>query len=411
MPEEKHHPFSPSVLERRAQCPASFRMEQECADLPEETSPDAKEGTRLHALIADALKQYWKDGIIPEDAEEPVRKALECFKRNIPEKAETIYDFMGKTSVVGVNRNLFIESRLELVAFGETYCYGTADAIVVYNIAQKNESSGEVEYPTHAVLFDWKTGHQTIPDALCRQGGMYCAMAAGKFKCKHVEAIFYNPTLDIESSAIYDERDFFTTIEDFYEIKNRCEAPDAPFCPGNACTYCKAKKAGRCPVAWKAQEEALTIANAGEVIRLENMPDESLADFMRKCSLVADLAEAVKAEIGKRAIKNGQCAGWEWKRTSGGKEITNIPSAWAQVCDTITQEEFFTACKVSVPTLKKVYARKKKDTAQVQTLKGGEELFDFRMQGIISDRPDKLTLVDKGKQQKSHELQPVQVAD
>lgn len=391
--ERMHHPFSPSVLERRAQCPASFRMEEECADLPEETSPDAEEGTRLHALIADALRQYWKDGTISPDAEEPVRKALDCFRRNIPEEA--------------VNKTMFVEERLDLTAFGEVHCFGFADAIVLYDIVRKNPETEQEETESFAIVFDWKTGHKTIPDALGKQAEMYSAMTAGRFKRNSVEAIFYNPTMDIESSALYSEQDFFFIVEAFYSIKNRCEAEDAPFCPGNACTYCKAKKAGRCPVAWKAQEEALTIANAKMPIRIADLPDASLADIMRKCDLVADLAASIKAEIGKRAIENGSCAGYEWKRSSGGKEITNIPEAWNQVSDTITQEEFFTACKISVPTLKKLYAKKKKASAQVQTMKGGEELFDFRMQGIMTDKPDKMTLVDKGK----NELQPVRVAD
>ena len=50
---QKHHPFSPSTMGRRAHCRGSYRMER---DMPELPSKEAEEGTLLHEAVAEMIR-------------------------------------------------------------------------------------------------------------------------------------------------------------------------------------------------------------------------------------------------------------------------------------------------------------------------------------------------------------------
>ena len=74
--ETKHHVFSPSTLERREACPASYKLEE---GLPSFDTENAKEGTLKHAAIAELITAYVDGKPLPDIDDVDVKSAFDKF--------------------------------------------------------------------------------------------------------------------------------------------------------------------------------------------------------------------------------------------------------------------------------------------------------------------------------------------
>ena len=108
----RHHPNGPCSLGRRYHCPGSLREERV---LPETTSADAAEGTRLHAWTAEVLSGDCDLSSVPEADRELVCRAVTFGRENLGVAHGEHPDCEERLSLTGTD--------------GSELTHGTADAV------------------------------------------------------------------------------------------------------------------------------------------------------------------------------------------------------------------------------------------------------------------------------------------
>ena len=122
---DKHARLSPSSSERWLNCPPSVMLG---ADIPEETSEYAAEGTAAHSLC-----EYKVQRILGHAAQDPRPSLLyhdeemeECSDDYTAFISETIEEIRSK----GHEPAVFTEIRLDMSRFAPE-CFGTSDTIII----------------------------------------------------------------------------------------------------------------------------------------------------------------------------------------------------------------------------------------------------------------------------------------
>lgn len=349
-----HHIYSPSSMERRYLCPASMRLEK---DMPEFTSEAAEQGTRIHEQAAKLIMGNDKEPL--HDADEQI-------------KAEKIADFFNNKKLEADTDKFFVEKKLSFVyPFGEIF-NGTADAVII-------DRNGSLN------VFDWKTGQNTVTEAESNwQGAMYALGASQEFATNEASVTFYNPTIGQVTKAYFTTADLDNIEDRVITAIQECEKEDAPCVPSlNACRYCKAALGGTCKAftAW--------MARCTEVpkVAISEMSDVTLAaEYERVTDASRKYAEALKAELLRRASDNGKCGGYEIRLREGTRQITNLEGAMNALLNFIPQEDFIGLCKVPITALQNLFAEKYRESfthVKVPT-KQIKSTFDEIMQDFIT---------------------------
>ena len=378
-----HSEFGPSSLERRELCPGSYRLEK---DLPGFETEHAAEGTRLHEVVANAIKKYCDtdEEVTFCENEEYAKLAFEKFKEILsdaclPHAAEIEANKEDTENCYTVE----VEHHLELQYLGETVMFGTADVVAVL--------------PDKVVVIDWKFGHRAVEDAANNnQGAAYAVMAMLKYRKENAEVHFFNPVIFQHTKHTFTQPDSIKRY--ILNIISACKAENAPIVAGEKqCRYCKANHHGTCPAVNRtATDLAVSAADIIPLPALSVLPEDKLRELFDKGQLVEKLMERVKAEIGRRADANGSCCGMAWKETSGGRECKDINGLFTAVSGQVTNTEFLETCTVSVAKLEKLYAAKIKASGVVKTEKDGKAEFNAVASSLIAEKAKKRSLVKAG---------------
>lgn len=362
--QSKHHPFSPSVLERRSLCPGSWTVEK---DLPDMTSAEAQSGTKLHAAIAVMIENNSltaQDKIVDNDDE-----SVLCLKM-----LEMYYT---ERNAYGVKHKTYTELPLEFYEEGnseEPLYSGTADVVIVGDDA--------------LTVIDWKTGFAPVIEASDNfQGAAYALAAMQQFQKNKAVVVFYNPRI-----KQYSRHEFTNWMNLYHEIKNvidKCKTEQTLKPCENACRYCKGALSGSCP-ALQSQTLGLSVsAKAGLIEQLKDLSDEKALELFEACKPAQKLIDAIEAEIKERAEKNGQCGDYTIKLVSGGYECKDIQQTFR--VSGLAPDKFLDCCSVSLPKLKKQYA----DTAEGMTKKEAEALLMDKIAPYLQAKPERKTLTKK----------------
>lgn len=339
--ERTHHPFSPSCLARREACPGSYRIESLCP--PVEPGEAAKEGTRLHSLIADAIQAV--PGLeVPEADSDIVVKCLSV---------------LGREAAKLENSTAKVEQKLAYTMYGNTLLYGFADAVLV--VPEGNAGT----------IIDWKTGRTEVEPADCNaQGAAYALCAMQMYGLDSVRVVFYNPVIGQDTAYTYTDEE---ALADWVAgIIERAEPQDAPCVPGEAqCRWCRGAQTGVCAAFQQRNMELAAIAEP--LPPMYDMKDGDLAELKAKCECVKALQAAVDAELKKRCESNGTCAGWTLKERAGAKKITDVEAATARMTGegmNMTREEIMPCVSLSVAALENAYAKRCKEQFGMAIAKG-----------------------------------------
>ena len=242
----KHHPFSPSRLQRRALCPASYRIEKDLEDV--ETNASRK-GAYRHELIAQAINNITlicKSSEVRKNDKEFFLYDLDWNKitsiaNNRMNNDESIFilevmKFIVQTSKLpwGVcEMRVETEKRLEYTdSMGNLLYHGTADFVV-------EDIWGGL------YIFDWKTGNGAVP--LVRESlqlKAYALAAMQTYKVNSCRCFIFNPYIKRKpyNEERYKSHSTFKSKEklekEILGIINRCKAVDAPMIRGNHCCFC-----------------------------------------------------------------------------------------------------------------------------------------------------------------------------
>lgn len=355
-----HTPFSPSSFRRRALCPASYRLEAGLSEIPSEA---AEAGSARHEAVETAIQSFIRGEDNPP----------------LDEAAEAAY---GRFKLIAASApgEIHAERRMEYRYAGVTVYAGTADVVI---------DCGE-----KVVIIDWKFGRLPVPDAAENlQCAGYALAAMQTFGASSAEAHVCNPVINQYSSASWSSDDVPSLTKTIMDIIAACREDDAPIVPGEEqCRYCKAAAHGTCPALAKTADLAAVRAE-----ELAPLPDlsvltaDQLTALREKCDLVAMLAARVDERIREVCERNGSCGPWRLKEVAGGREIRDMPAAYA--ASGMTAEDFLSCCTCSVPKLEKLYADNLVAAGETSTLREARARFSNVLGGMITRKASSTRLV------------------
>lgn len=317
------HPFSPSRLGRRHRCAGSYREEQRAAALPMHSTPEADEGTRLHAAIARALTSWSLEGLSDEDAE-LVTRAYEYAMRH------------GVGEVGGhVERDVVIRGRE-----GRVLSVGRADLIIPRTDGTR--------------VIDFKFGHVPLDEVdAAFQAAAYVAGACDSEDSPVGFGYLYMPRLDRE----YAQRvDIPEAVERIEETVDACLKPDAPLVPGSWCSYCTA--CGLCPATQQAvataPEKLPTLAD------VNRLPAAGLAKSLQLYrELLKPIGKAIEARARTLLEENPDSVpGWRLN-SQNGQRHADPGALYEAVKDVLTLDEYLACTSVSVAQVEQALDAKK----------------------------------------------------
>lgn len=365
--ETKHHVFSPSTLERREACPASYRLEE---GLPSFDTDNSKEGTSKHAVTSDLITAYVAGKPLPDVDDTDVKAAFYKFS-----------DVLRSPDCSDNNLQIFAERKLSYKFCGLEVYNGTADVVIVT--------------PEKVIVIDWKFGHREVTEAANNpQGAAYALAAMQEFERKVADVHFYNPVIHQHSDYTFEGME---GIRDYVMgVIAECKRDSAPAVAGEKqCRYCKAAYYGTCPAYAEFSAKTAAVAKRLDVLpKLSDLPDDFLCELAGKFKVVAKFADRVTEEIKARCAEKGACGSYVLKTTSGGKEIPDINAAFNTLSSVFKAEEFLTYCKVAEPALRKAYAAKMKENGICASLKDGEKLFAEAMGELIQQKAPRQVLAE-----------------
>lgn len=324
MPEEiKHHEFSPSRLNQFAICPGAYLMQQ---GIPEEPkSPDADEGTMLHAAVA----AHNLEGLNPEQTA-AVQFCLDYIDKIVKEsgkKVEAIY-YEERLTIYDKDTTLPEEH----TGTGEILTDGIADVVVVYT-----DKTAEV--------IDWKFGRGEVPDVKENyQTAAYSLGVYQRFDCSEVTAHIVQPRLlktDRYTFRMFGmlQRAVFRVID---AAKNAADAGLLLRASENACKYCKAK--ALCP-AFAAKFSGLAVVRTDGQVPFS--PDQ-LLNYWEKAQIVERFVAEIKARVTEYIEENGNLGDWYLMERSGKREIRDTAKLYERVSKLLTGAELAECYTVSV---------------------------------------------------------------
>ena len=202
---EKHHPFSPSALQRRMRCPASYRIEKDLDDVENEYS---RKGAYMHERIAQAINTGKRFKAKTSEEQEIVTKVINYIN-----------------STLGSGLFFHTEERLEYKnENGNVLYYGTSDLVAM-------STDGLL------TIFDWKTGKGVVPSAKDNlQLKAYALAAMQTYNVETCRVCIFNPVNGQNST--YTFKDKKRLADKIVGIIDACLDDNAPFVPGSQCRFC-----------------------------------------------------------------------------------------------------------------------------------------------------------------------------
>ena len=362
MSNNKHHPFSPSCLERRDLCPGSWEVEQA---IPDMTTPEASSGTRIHEAVAYglSLKDGQSVGVILQDGEK--------------ELAEKCLHFVSELITDGVQ--VLVEQSLAYYDEGQTepLYTGTADVVIVRD--------------DEVIVIDWKTGFQPVVEAANNlQGAAYALAAMQKFSKSSAKVIFYNPRIGQETAHTFEN--WRGIRDEIKSIIDKCKSPERQLCTGEKqCKYCKGALSGSCPALQTQMLQFSVAEKAGLKERLDQMPIPQLLELFEASKPAMTIIESIRNKVIEVAEKEGHCGDYVIKMVSGGYECKDIQQTFR--VSGLSPDQFLGCCAVSLPKLKKQYV----DAARLEGLKKteAEAVLMDRIAPYLQAKPERKTLTKK----------------
>ena len=332
-----HHECGPSALYRRQACPASMLAER---GLPEESGPDAEEGTMLHEKVVEVYErgESAMEGLTDEQAE-AVGRAVGFLRA---------FDGRGEPWVFEERLTLFDES-FHRVNFGRL------DAVKV------------IQEEGLAILVDFKFGRNPVSSpAMNLQFANYAAMVAQEYGVSRVECHLVQPRV-FEKAEPFTFTKFDGIVKTIKRIIARCNELDAERLAGEHCKYCKAKCG--CPAFGRFSTEVATLNSSA--ITAENAAD--LAGFItqlrKQCDRATDmLKEAVKEAGGQ--LGNLRLVVRSGNRCADSKEL------YGCVRDVISADDYMALVEPKIGPVEDLYATRLKERGVVKTKKDGVEMFN-----------------------------------
>jgi CRISPR/Cas system-associated exonuclease Cas4 (RecB family) len=320
--DERKSKMSGSGMKGYADCAGKFQLEQTCQE--GESSIYAEMGNRIHAVMAGDTT------IVLTDEEQDI---VHRCNYQYNEVYASLPDEIGEVTTSVLEQRFW---------YGEQWS-GQIDRIDFFG----DET---------ALVVDWKTGRTPQGGAAENlQLRAYAVLVKKNYPAlNRIFVAIVQPLAAPYTIAEYEEIDLKLADQQIQSIVDAALAPNAPRTPSpDACKYCRAKSI--CP---EAQGQVTALAEVKADI-IPALTDEQVADFLEKAVVVESFIEAMRSEAKKRLQNGAEIPGYKLSAGRTSRSIEDLQGAHSKLVAVIGEEAFFSACKVSVPTLEKSYAAAK----------------------------------------------------
>lgn len=306
--EQKHHPFSPSTLQRLSLCPGSWRMTKDIPEPPQ--SDDAAEGTKLHEAVV--------TGNLDDLNAEQQAAVTACI-----EFAESlIYPAETKPLETISEYKVSIEDTDGILTEG----------IVDFAVIHPDKT---------ADLVDWKFGRTPAPEA----NGNYqlAAYALGimqQFNVSSVTAHIFQPRIFAHTSYTFTNAK--AILHNIKHIINRAKQESILLCASDeACRYCRA--ASTCPAC--NQRYGLVPAD----VQYNMLTDPvKLLDLWERAQMATKLVDAIKTAVTDYIKEHGALGDWTFEQRAGKREISDTAKLYDRVSTMLNSHDLAECYSVKV---------------------------------------------------------------
>jgi len=319
--------YRPSNIGRVALCPGSARMSE---GVPDRSSPEATEGTRLHALVAGSIRDRQTLIAIDDLADsETVDKCLDFLAERLGGT-----DWSGWT--------LHVEKAIPFNAGGYSGKPCTPDVVAIH------------DRDARIVIVDWKFYRAPLSETLTKAQLVSYAVSArynyfDAFDDGRVECWAFCPWGGWEYPV--EVADFEAADKRLEDIIRAAEALPVVLSPHvEACQYCPARPF--CPAAHGAAER-LPEPRAD----LQPVPTAKLEDAYDKLKVLEAVKPVLKEELERRC-EAGEGERYEVIPVKGRHEINDPVEARRRLGEVLTVDEIMEAVKLSATKLKATFCEK-----------------------------------------------------
>ncbi len=326
----KRFAYRPSSLGRVKLCPGSVALTEQLLRDGKGggfNSPEAQEGTLLHRCVE-------QNDLPPELNEEQTSAVQKC----IDYKADRV-----------------------MQAYPDSQIYETYNEKAMHLYDGDDLShllSGTVDFlcfeGKSGFIIDWKFGRLPLPEvSVMLQLACYSAMAMQHFELDTIAAFVYMPRGGWEYKVKFEGGADKIIREIIRPVLAQAEKEGAPRASSfEACQYCRALQ--HCP---EAQ------ANLDEVSKMEvssPIDPEKIDDMIEKIKIAGKIGDEYMREAKAYYENGGESERWGMQSRKGNLKIDGgCISIYDTIRQSITEKEFMSVCRVSLPKLKKLYIEKK----------------------------------------------------
>ena len=298
-----------------AACPGKFQLELTCP--PDAGNAYTEMGNRIHLYLSG------EQIVLPDEEQAIADKCLEQYKEIVAAVG------LAQPVTTSVEKRLWYGSKWS----------GAIDRI---DFSEDGRT---------ALIVDWKTGRNPVGQASGNlQARSYAVLVAKN--CPSITKIYVaiiQPMAAPYSITEYDEEALRNADDELAMIVARAEAPNAPRVPSpDACKYCRAKSI--CPEAQGEVKQLVAVASTPIPV----LTNDQISDFLEKAVVVESFIDALKAEGKKRLQEGHDIAGWKLMPGRTNRSIEDPYEAFEKLG--LDPDKFLSACKVSIPSIEKVFA-------------------------------------------------------
>lgn len=321
-----------SSLFRYAACPSSWKREQASPQQPEDESPEAASGTRIHLALAGGKVD------LNVDEEAVVEKCWDMMSAFVQD--------MGQPDEEWIEQPLSIPA--EILKLGDLEITGHPDRVLIYYATKT------------AIVLDWKSGWGDVPPSeLNLQLRAYCLMTKMKLgkAIEKVIVVIAKRKSNQPDCTVYEGRQtFIDALNEIRSIAQRAIDADenAELHPSEgACKYCSAQ--ATCP-AIRGQIERLTqLAIAPQ--RWREYPIEDRLQLWDKIKLAKKAIHLIELRFYEDLVEDPEAYGGELYLKKGRSVTTITDPAGVFAASGLTPEAFTACCKVGITALKTAIAK------------------------------------------------------
>lgn len=276
-------------------------------------SPDAEAGTRIHAALAERLLDSSTIPVLNEAWEQ------QMFEDCLEEFDWVMKWWMDEGSSID-DCTKQVEQRLWVqVPKGAGFLphSGQPDVVVFKGVGRARA----------ALVIDWKTGRNEVPEAATNMQLRDLAVLVWKnHKVHEVQVVPIQPLVIRKAiPCLYTVVDLEHAWDDLCERVRKSHNPESPRIPGSEqCRYCRACGTPKCPESIKPVEVLQALAPIKDRPALPG----TIGRWLDACSQAEDVIVAIRKEARRILEAGGTIDGWHLKEGAMRESIFDPEKCW-----------------------------------------------------------------------------------